>query len=62
MYPVHTKNASPAISNSSDLKSVFEETRFRDGSIGGPSECSNKTLFSNFSDKVWTEPGTDRDS
>lgn len=45
MYPVHTKNVSPAISNSSDLKIVFEETRFRDGSIGGPSSVAIKHRF-----------------
>ena len=45
MYPVHTKNATPAISNSSGLKIVFEETRFRDGSIGGPSGVEINTVF-----------------
>ena len=55
------ENSKPAFLNSSDLKSVFEKLRFRDGLLWTVGLHVEIKLFLNSSGVVWTESGVSHD-
>ena len=55
------ENAKPAFSDSSDLQSIFEKLRFRDGLVWTPNQ-RNKAAFSDSSGVVWTPPERETNS